>query len=314
MQRNGGYNPTVTRHPNRRGFLGSMLAASALRSAQIPIIDTHIHLYDPTRSQGVPWPPKSDPVLYKPTLPSRFVEMVRPLGVTGAVVVEASALVDDNQWILELAKDNPVIAGFVGHLEPGTKEFAGHLARFGANPLFRGIRLNDAALIAGVRQAAFVDDLRLLEERGLMIDAIGNFPMVAALAELSDRLPRLRIAIDHMSDLPAGWRKDANTRAVVRDLAKRPQVYSKVSGVVKQVNSKPLESPAAYRETLDELWELFGDDHVMYGSNWPVSDRFAPYQVVFNIVHAYVSAKGPSASAKYFAGNAKACYGWLERS
>ncbi len=298
----------------RRGFCGAMLTAPVLGvlpcsgAAPVPMIDTHIHLYDPTRPQGVPWPPKSDPVLYQPTMPPGFLEVTRSSGVTAAVVVEASPLLEDNQWILDLARNHPVIAGFVGHLEPGTKAFAGHLARFASNPLFRGIRLNEAALVAGVRQPAFVDDLRRMEDRGLMIDAIGNFPMVAALAQLSHRLPGLRIAIDHMADLPGGWQKTEDTRAAMRDLAKVPQVYSKVSGVVRQVEGKPVVNPAAYRQTLDELWDLFGEDRVMYGSNWPVSDRIAPYAVVFRIVHSYVTEKGPDSSAKFFAGNAKNCY------
>jgi predicted TIM-barrel fold metal-dependent hydrolase len=83
------------------------------------MIDTHIHLYDPTRPQGVPWPAKTDALLYKPMLPETFAAMVRPLGITGAIVVEASAWVEDNQWVLDLAKEHRVIVGLVGHLEPG---------------------------------------------------------------------------------------------------------------------------------------------------------------------------------------------------
>ena len=88
------------------------------------MIDTHIHLYDPTRPQGVPWPAKTDALLYKPTLPETYADTVRPLGITGAVVVEASAWVEDNQWVLDLAKDHRVIVGLVGHLEPGADAFA----------------------------------------------------------------------------------------------------------------------------------------------------------------------------------------------
>ena len=69
----------------------------AVHAAQFQIIDTHIHLYDPTRPQGVPWPPKTEALLYRPVLPGAYAEMVRPLGVTGAVVVEASGWLEDNQ-------------------------------------------------------------------------------------------------------------------------------------------------------------------------------------------------------------------------
>src|SRR4051794_5762163 len=107
----------LNNQPRRRQFLrsaivtaGSMLAEPA-GAAKMPsrIIDTHIHLYDPSRPQGVPWPPKDNKLLYRTTLPADFQAAMRGLGVTGVVVVEASVLLEDNQWILDLAKDNPII-------------------------------------------------------------------------------------------------------------------------------------------------------------------------------------------------------------
>ena len=65
----------MTRSVNRREFLagGAALAGAASLAAATPqMIDTHIHLYDPTRPQGVPWPAKTDTLLYKPTLPEDF--------------------------------------------------------------------------------------------------------------------------------------------------------------------------------------------------------------------------------------------------
>src|SRR5262249_34245920 len=107
---------------NRRAFVLASGAALMAAPASGEIVDTHIHLYDPTRPQGVPWPPKNDALLYKTVLPEHYAKLVRPLGVTRTVVVEASAWLEDNQWILDLAKEHPMIAGFVGHLEPGKPE------------------------------------------------------------------------------------------------------------------------------------------------------------------------------------------------
>ncbi|MFM9197983.1 MAG: hypothetical protein ACKOWG_20040, partial [Planctomycetia bacterium] len=79
-------------------------AARAADAAKSPaVIDTHTHFYDPTRPGGVPWPGKGDPLLYHPMLPGEWERIVAPLGVTGTVVVEASPLVEDNQWLLDLA-------------------------------------------------------------------------------------------------------------------------------------------------------------------------------------------------------------------
>ncbi len=81
--------------------------------------------------------------------------MVGPLGVTGTVAIEASPWLEDNQWLLDLARDEPVIVGVIGHLNPGTPEFRAHLRRFAANPRFRGIRLGGRALAN--RAPAFLD-------------------------------------------------------------------------------------------------------------------------------------------------------------
>jgi predicted TIM-barrel fold metal-dependent hydrolase len=239
--------------------------------------------------------------------------MVRPLGIEGAVVVEASGWVEDNQWVLDLAKNNPVIVGLVGHLEPGGEGFGRNLSRFSANPLFRGIRLNGGAITGGVARAAFLEDLQRLADAGLMLDAIGNATMVRALIRLADRIPKLRIAIDHMPAEPPGWRDTASSRAALRELAKRPQVYCKVSGVLQRVDGRVVEDPGAYRGALDELWEMFGAERVMYGSNWPVSERLARYPAVFHAVREYANAKGAAPAARFFSTNSRDCYRWIER-
>jgi predicted TIM-barrel fold metal-dependent hydrolase len=69
-----------------------------------------------------------------------------------------------------------------------------------------------------------------------------------------------------------------------------------------------------YRPALDEMWESFGPERSIYGSNWPVSDRLAPYDIVFRVVRDYFAAKGLGASEKFFAQNSKRAYRWAVRS
>ena len=128
----------------RRTFLGiaagTALGSETAQAAAIPIIDTHIHLFDPGRPQGVPWPPKDNAVLYKPALPDRYRKIATPLGIVGAIEVECSPWLEDNQWVLDVAAKDTIIVGTVGDLEPGKPEFRKQLERFHRNPLFRGIR------------------------------------------------------------------------------------------------------------------------------------------------------------------------------
>ena len=69
----------------------------------VPVIDTHIHLFDPGRPQGVPWPDKKNQVLYRPALPDRYRRVTQGLGIVGAIEVEASPWLEDNQWVLDTA-------------------------------------------------------------------------------------------------------------------------------------------------------------------------------------------------------------------
>ncbi len=295
----------------RRTFLTAAAGALARAAAPAQIVDTHLHFYDPSRPQGVPWPAKHETILYRTVLPAEFRRLTEPLGVTGAIVVEASPWLEDNQWILDVAAGHPLILGFVGHLECGKPEFRNHLARFHKNPLFRGIRVGGGALGQGLSEPAFVADLQRLADADLELDAIGDASLLPVLVRLTDRIPRLRIVINHMPfDWPADAKARAETQAALRELGRRPQVYSKVSGVLRKKNGHTSVAVADYRTALDELWEAFGADHLVYGSNWPVSDLVAPYPDVLKVVRAYFDEKGQEAAEKYFWKNSQAAYRW----
>ncbi|MGH9667000.1 MAG: amidohydrolase family protein, partial [Bryobacteraceae bacterium] len=279
------------------------------------IIDTHTHFYDPSRPQGVPWPPKSDAVLYKTVLPPQFREMTQPFGVRGTIAIEASPWLEDNDWILNLAKNNPIIVGFMGHLEPGKPEFRGNLERFAKNPLFRGIRLNEQALATGLKGGSYIADLQRMAELDLALDAIGDETIYSSLVGISDQIPELRIIVDHMPlDPPSN--RDARVQAEIAlgHLRQRPQIYSKVSGVLRRVNGVVPHEMPFYKARLEALWDTFGPERLVYGSNWPVSEHMAPYATVLKVVRDYFEGKGPEASEKYFWKNSAAFYKWVART
>jgi len=303
---------------NRREFLaglgGLALASPAKSLPPRRIIDTHTHFYDPSRPQGVPWPGSNNKLLYHTVLPEQFREATRGLDIAGTVVVEASPWLEDNQWVLDVAKDEPLIVGFVGNLTPGTADFKSHLARFGKNRLFRGIRIRGMTLAAGIDQEAFVADIRRLSAADLEVDLLGTSAMFGDIVRLCDRAPDLRMVIDHLPFVPpADAPSLASSRTALRELGRRPQVYAKVSGVLRRSGDRvPLEL-AVYRKALDELWQTFGPERVIYGSNWPVSMNVAPYRAVLNIVTKYFSEKGATAMEKYFRKNSLAAYKWVKR-
>ena len=327
--------PVSTILPRRRFLAAAVPAvagvtltgwASAIRAAPgrpvadaggFSVIDTHTHFYDSTRAQDVPWPPHDDKLLYRPVLPKDYRALPVPRPVTGTVVVEASPLLEDNQWVLDLAAHEPFIVGFVGNLPVGTEAFAGHLKRFAANELFRGIRLRDRKLEGTLDDPAFISDLKLLVDHDRSLDLVGGREILPFADRLAKGLPNLRIIIDHLAGvvvdgkvLPADWVKQ------MRALARRPNTYCKLSGLVEGTSRGDGSAPndvEFYRPVLDAMRAIFGPERLLYASNWPVSERFASLATVQGIVGEYFRSHGRRAEEGVFAQSAKAAYRWVQR-
>ena len=304
---------TATIHPE----FSSAAAVRADGKSGSLIIDTHTHFYDPSRPQGVPWPNRNDSLLYRTVLPKDYQALPKPQPVAGTVVVEASPWVEDNQWILDLAVNDPFIVGLVGNLPVGKQEFAGHLPRFAANKLFRGIRVGAASLKDGLAQPHFVADLKLLASLDLQLDVNGPPSAVPEVARLAALIPELRIVIDHVANVKIDGRAaDAAWLEAMCAAAGHRNVNCKVSGLVEGSGRSDGTAPrevAFYRPVLDVIWEAFGEDRLIYGSNWPVSERFAPCATVQGIVRDYFQARGVAAVEKVFWKNAQAVYKWVKR-
>jgi len=285
----------------------------------IPIIDTHIHLFDTRRPEGVPWPPKDDKILYKPALPERYLKVTKGQGVVGAIEVECSPWLEDNQWVLDIAANAPIIVGMVGDLEPEKPDFRRQLERFHRNPLFLGIRCGNLwgrDLSRQLRDPEFINGLKELANAGLEMDTANPDPtLIAAIVRLTDMVPNLRVVIDHLPQMAEPTDPDVkrNVEANLRELGKRPQVYVKLSEVLRRVEGELRLDLDFYRPTLDQLWEVFGEDRLIYGSDWPNSDHIETYPQELTLVREYLLSKGRAAAEKVFWKNSVAAYRWIRR-
>src|SRR5207302_8841881 len=169
-----------------------------------PIIDTPIHFYQPSRPGGVPWPPPppaSDPLLYRDVLPPEYKALAAANGILASGVVEASPLVEDNQWILDLLGHDSFFPFFAGQLEIGSPDFKSNLEHFARDHRFVGIRGFLWSPPAITLDAAQLRDLRDLASRGMTLDIVSRGttnpkPQVEALCTT---VPKLRIIIDHLA-------------------------------------------------------------------------------------------------------------------
>ncbi|MFN7996064.1 MAG: amidohydrolase family protein [Bryobacteraceae bacterium] len=298
---------------------GTGLSAGA-RGQAIPIIDTHIHLFDPTRPGGVPWPEKKDAVLYRPALPDRYRKVTQDLGIVGAIEIECSPWLEDNQWVLDVAAKDTMIVGTIGDLEPADPQFMRQLERFHRNSIFRGIRYGNLwgrDLGTQMTKPIFMDGLRALAQAGMVLDSANPNPaLISQILRLTDRVPGLTVVIDHLPQLNPPSDKAARDTYLshLRDLASRPRLFVKVSEVLRREGGRVPTALAFYKDRLDEIWEIFGQDRLIYGSDWPNSDEWSTYPQVLKVVREYFTAKGPVAAAKYFWQNSVAAYHWTKRN
>ncbi len=275
------------------------------------IVDTHTHFYIPGRPQGVPWPSPDDPVLHRPFLPPEFERLAQPLGVVGPGVVEASPWIEDNDWLLNLAEDNPLILGVVGNLPVGTPGFAGQLRRLSRRDAFKGIRIGAETLSAALAAGPAADDLQRVADADLTVDLLLPPDRLKDAARLADRLPRLRLVVDHCANVPVGGTLPEAWLAGLRACRDAPNVFMKFSGLVEGTGRRDglaPQDPATYAPVTRAVVSAFGPDSLLFGSNWPVSLLFASYETVLGIAIQALAAEAPGAMAAVFRDTAVRVY------
>jgi L-fucono-1,5-lactonase len=286
-------------------------------AAAIPVIDTHIHLFDPTRPQGAPYSGAPGTGPPQPALPPRYRKLAAPLGIVGAVKVEASPWVEDNLWVLEVAERDTIVVGVVGNLEPGKPDFAEMLGRYHKNRLFRGIRYGNLWGRDITREAdnpVFIDGLRLLAQADLVLDTANpRVDLLEAIVKITDKVPDLRVVLDHLPSLEPTPQTRPAYDAALAELRKRPRIYVKLSAVIHRVDGKVSMDLAPYKDRLDQLVANFGEDRILFGSDWPNSDGVAPIDKVVGVVREYFMGQPRAVAEKYFWKNSITAYKWIKR-
>ena len=309
---------------SRRNFLASatVAASAAVKAVNaqtqlIPIIDTHLHLFDQTRPQGAPY--TGNPGNTSPALPSTYRQLAPP-GIVGAIEIEASPWIEDNLWVLQVEQADTIMVGYIGNLQPEKPEFAEYLDRYHRNKLFLGIRYGNIwgySLPNQVSNPVFISGLKLLQQADLTLDTANPNPdLIQAVISITDLVPGLRVVVDHLPAMlrTLGPSAISTVDANLRVLATRPNVFVKVSALlVLDATGKPVTDPAAYRPTLDYIFQVFGENQVIFGSDWPNSIAANNLPAIVKIVQDYFYGKGVTVAEKYFWRNSIKAYKWLPR-
>ena len=255
----------------------------------------------------------------EPALPARYRRLAAPLGIVGAIEIEASPWIEDNLWVLETEAPAPMMVGAVGNLQPEKPEFREFLDRYHKNPLFLGIRYGNLwgyDLGRQVENPVFIEGLKLLQQAGLVLDTANPRPdLMQSILRVTDRVPGLRVILDHVPGMMQRLEPAARTEVetTLRELARRPQVYVKISQALQYEGGRPITAAAAYKPLFDYFFETFGEDRLLFGSDWPNAMAVDNLPSIVKIVRAYFETRGRAASEKYFWRNSSAAYRWIRR-
>ena len=281
-----------------------------------PILDTHIHLYQVSRPGGVPWPPRESAGLHRDVLPAEYEAAARPLGIIGAGVVEASDRHEDTRWVLDRIHGNDFFPFVVAQLPVGAPDFGARLDEIAADPRVVGIRgfLWNPTLTLDATQ---LDHLGALARRGLSLDLIsrGDRNPKDKVDALAAAVPGLRVIVDHLGGAQ-GTTPEPAWIADMQRLGRRANVAIKLSALFDMFNlaaneNHPWVAPtdlAAYRPHLDVVFDAFGPDRILFGSNWPVCNQAGDLAEEVRLVEEHLAPRGARVRDQVMCDNARAFY------
>jgi L-fuconolactonase len=278
-----------------------------------PIVDAHVHLYDPNAIR-FDWM-TSVPKLNRPHLVTDYDEMTAGAGIEAMIFVEVDAAQGEHlkeaEWVSVLGKREPRLKGMVAHapLSNGPAIEA-DLAALAKLPLMRGVReliQSHADEPGWALREPFVEAMQLLPKFDLSFDLCLYHSQLKDVIELCRRSPNVRFVLDHIgkpgikAGLTEPWRSDLQALALL------PNVWCKISGVVTEANhaSWTAVEVAPY---IDHAIHCFGYDRVMFGGDWPVSELATTYKRWVDVVDAVIARASNAEKRKLYRDNAIAFY------
>ncbi len=261
-------------------------------------IDSHQHFWR-YNSDDYPWIDASREPLRVDYMPPDLELLMQATGIDGTVAVQARQNLRETEFLLELADDYEFIRGVVGWVDMRADDVEAQLERFAPHPRMVGVRhiVHDEADDRFMLGGNFLRGLTKLKACGLTYDLL-LFPRHLPIAiDVVQRFPDQPFVLDHIAKpfikdgLLEPWERD------IRQLAAYENVWCKVSGMVTEAAWGGWTQDD-YRPYLDVVFDCFGIDRLMFGSDWPVCTLSGSYGQVVGIVETYIAALSADEQAR----------------
>ena len=271
-------------------------------------IDAHQHFWKYSAAE-YGWIDDQMSIIRRDFLPSDLEREIRNVGVDGVVSVQARQTLEETLWLLSVAAQNDLVKGVVGWVpltEPSIREALDLLRR---NPRLRAIRHviqdeSDGYLL----RKDFNAGVSVLQEVGLAYDLLIHERQLPEAIRFVDQHPHQVFVLDHLAKPRIKENRLDPWRQRIRELARRENVYCKVSGLVTEADFKAW-TEAQLQPYLETVLEAFGPTRLMFGTDWPVCLVACPYGRWYDVVSRFAASLSSDEQASLFGHAAARAYG-----
>ena len=270
-------------------------------------IDAHHHCWRYTPEE-FGWIDDRMQAIRRNYYPADFAPQLRAAGVDGTVVVQARQTVEETLQLLEHTHRHRFIKGVVGWVPLTDPKVARLLEQLQEDKALKGVRHvlqgEPDSYMAG---PAFNAGLAAVAARGLSYDLLVKAPQLPAAIALVDRHPELPFVLDHIAKPVIAGPPPPEWRRHIAELARRPNVCCKFSGLVTEVPDFAW-TPALLWPYFDVVLEAFGANRLMFGSDWPVCLVAVEYPPWFRFMASCVTGLSPDERNHILGGTATRFY------
>jgi L-fuconolactonase len=271
-------------------------------------LDAHHHLWT-FNTQDYGWISDQMTAIRRSFTPDDLHTEMTAAGISGSVAVQARQSLEETRFLLNAAATHPFIHGVVGWVPLTDMDVEMDLERFSADKKLRGIRhvLQDEADERYMLRDDFNRGIRALRKFDLTYDVLIFERHLPQTIEFVDKHPEQRFVVDHLAKPRAKYNAISPWREHLLELAKRPNVYCKISGLATEADHGKW-TKAQLEPYIHVVLEAFGPRRVMFGSDWPVCLLAISYQRWVGLVSEEVSKLSTDEQSSFWAGAATEAY------
>lgn len=272
-------------------------------SGSMPAIDAHVHFwkYDKKRYE---WIDKTMKILQQDYLPEHFALTMKRNEISGVVAVQAEQSELETHFLVELAKTHPVIRGVVGWVDLQADNVEARLEYFSQYHIIKGYRhIVQGEPIDFLGRENFRRGVSALKPYNYTYDILIYHHQLKPALEFAAAFPDMKLVIDHCAKPDIRHKNIEEWKKLMQEMAKMPHVYCKLSGLLTEANWKQW-SAADFYPYLDVVFEAFGTDRLLFGSDWPVMLLSGIYVQWKSLLEKYMENFSYEEKEKVFGGNA----------